>query len=180
MPLEKGFTKFSVSCRISHNREYKQYLISYNNLIFTLRTCNTQQLLRQLSGDCLSPSEGMVQVLRLRHCLYRTCPLYCTNRVLVYLVLILGWGEGRTKLVPSDFLNRQHPLLELPRGLMALCRRTLGGERHRYATAWPDKFGTDPMAVGGIYRRLHRHGRGKREEGKEPVTKHQIQPECGE
>ena len=27
---------------------------------------------------------------------------------------------------------------------------TLGSERHRYAIiAWPDKLGTDPMAVGG-------------------------------
>ena len=28
-------------------------------------------------------------------------------------------------------LPRQHPLLELPGGLLALCRRTFGSERHR-------------------------------------------------
>ena len=30
---------------------------------------------------------------------------------------------------------------------MALCRRPLGGERHRYANARPDKLGTGPMEV---------------------------------
>ena len=35
---------------------------------------------------------------------------------------------------------------------MALCRRTLGSERHRYAIARPDKLGTDSIAVGGIHR----------------------------
>ena len=35
------------------------------------------------------------------------------------------------------------------RGLLALCRRALGSERHRYAFARPDKLGTDPMANGG-------------------------------
>ena len=34
--------------------------------------------------------------------------------------------------------------------LLALCRRNLGGERHRHAIALPDKLGTDPMAYGGI------------------------------
>ena len=34
--------------------------------------------------------------------------------------------------------------------LLALCRRNLGSERHRHATALPDKLGTDPMAYGGI------------------------------
>ena len=45
-------------------------------------------------------------------------------------------------------MQGQHPLLELPWGLLALCQRTLGSERHRYATAWPDKLGTDPMVCG--------------------------------
>ena len=40
--------------------------------------------------------------------------------------------------------------LELLRGLLALCRRTLGSERHRYAIVRPDKLGTDPMAYGGF------------------------------
>ena len=33
---------------------------------------------------------------------------------------------------------------------MALCRRTIGGDRHRYAIAGPGKLGTDPVAVDGI------------------------------
>ena len=44
------------------------------------------------------------------------------------------------------------------KGSLAPCRRTLGSERHRYAIAWPEKLGTDPMAYSG---------------------KHQIQPEYG-
>ena len=40
--------------------------------------------------------------------------------------------------------------LELPCGLLALCQRTLGNERHRYAIARLDKLGTDPMAYGGF------------------------------
>ena len=47
-------------------------------------------------------------------------------------------------------LPRQHPLLELTRELLALCWRTLGKERHRYAIAWPHKLETDPMAYGGL------------------------------
>ena len=50
---------------------------------------------------------------------------------------IVGVGkEGQTLVGPWDNLNRQHPLLKIPRGLLAVsCRRTLGGERHRYAVA---------------------------------------------
>ena len=33
---------------------------------------------------------------------------------------------------------------------MALFRWTHGGERHRYAIAWPGELGTDPMAVEGV------------------------------
>ena len=40
--------------------------------------------------------------------------------------------------------------LELPWGLLALCRRTLGSERRRYEIAWPDKLGTDPMVYGDL------------------------------
>ena len=39
---------------------------------------------------------------------------------------------------------------ELPWGLLALCRRTLGSERHRYAIAWPDELGADPIAYGNL------------------------------
>ena len=35
----------------------------------------------------------------------------------------------------QEKMKRQHPLLELPGGLLALCRWTLGSERHRYAIA---------------------------------------------
>ena len=52
---------------------------------------------------------------------------------------------------------------ELPWGLPALCRRTLGSERHRYAVAWPDKLGTDPMAYGGF---INGRRRGTREESR--------------
>ena len=59
---------------------------------------------------------------------------------------------------------------------MAQCRWALGGQRHRYATAWPDKLGTDMMAVDGIDGRR----REKRWEGEEPVSRHQFQSEWGE
>ena len=58
--------------------------------------------------------------------------------------------EIHTKTGSWRHLKRHHPLLELRRALLALCRRTLGSERHRYAIAWPDKLGNDPMAVDGI------------------------------
>ena len=46
----------------------------------------------------------------------------------------------------------------------------LGSERHRYANnASPDELGTDAMAVVDVAER-----------GKNPVSKHYIQPECGE
>ena len=36
-------------------------------------------------------------------------------------------------------------------GQLDLCRRNLDGQRPRHAIiAWPDKLGTDPMAVGGL------------------------------
>ena len=52
---------------------------------------------------------------------------------------------------------------ELPRGLLALCRRTLGSERHWYAIARPYKLGTDPMAYGGF---INGRRRGTREESR--------------
>ena len=42
------------------------------------------------------------------------------------------------------------PRMELPWGPLAVCRQTLGSERHRYAIAGLDELGTDPMADGGI------------------------------
>ena len=41
------------------------------------------------------------------------------------------WGKRKSRIR----ILRQHPLLELPWGLLALCRRTLGSERHRYIIA---------------------------------------------
>ena len=58
--------------------------------------------------------------------------------------------RGAQKNGPWWNLKRQYPFLKLPWGLLALCRRTLGIERHRYAIAWPDKLGTDPMAYGSL------------------------------
>ena len=57
-------------------------------------------------------------------------------------------------------LPRQHPFGATLR-FLALCRRTLGSERHRYAIARPDKLGTDPMAYGGF---INGRRRGTREE----------------
>ena len=42
-------------------------------------------------------------------------------------------------------------------------RWTLGIERHRYAIAWPDKLGTDPMAYSG-YKFINGRRRGTWEE----------------
>ena len=64
---------------------------------------------------------------------------------------------------------------ELPRGLLAPCRRTLGIERHRYAIAGPDKLGTDPMACGD-YKLIN----GRRRQTREESRKYQIQPEYGD
>ena len=49
-------------------------------------------------------------------------------------------------------------------------------ERHRYAIAWPDKLGTDPMAYDGIDKQMDAAA----ELGRKPVSKHQIQPEYGD
>ena len=59
---------------------------------------------------------------------------------------------------------------------MALCRRTLGSESHRYAIARPDKLGTDSMPYGGINESLDAAA----ETGRNPVSKHKIHPERGE
>ena len=60
-------------------------------------------------------------------------------------------GKERRIFIGLWWPARQHMLLKLPRGLLlALCRRTLGRERHRYAIAWLNTLGTDPMAYGDI------------------------------
>ena len=54
-------------------------------------------------------------------------------------------------------------------------RGTHGRERHRYAIAWPGKFGIDlMMAVDGICVDA------VADSGRNPLSKHQIQPECGQ
>ena len=55
--------------------------------------------------------------------------------------------------------------------LLALYWLTLGGESYWYAIAWPDKLGTDPMAVIGMDGRRRRK---KRDEGEEPVRKQGV------
>ena len=58
---------------------------------------------------------------------------------------------------------------------MALSHWTLGSERYRYAIARTDKLGTDSMAVDSTV-----YVDAVAESGRNPVSKHQIQPECGE
>ena len=86
--------------------------------------------------------------------------------LIVLIVIIVGVGqEGRTKNGSWGYLNIQHSLIQLHLGLLALCRWTLGGERHRFAVACcPDKLGTGPMAIDvmGGRRRVKREA-GRRE-----------------
>ena len=86
-------------------------------------------------------------------------------------VPIVGVGEEMQKSRPWN-LKRQHPLLELPYGLLALCRRTLGSGRHRYALAPPDKLliGTK----GPIRRRLTVYMDAVEESGRNSVSKHRF------
>ena len=66
----------------------------------------------------------------------------------MYTIPRVGVGKERpTKKSPRLYLKRQHPWLELPWELLALRRRTLGSERHRYEVALPEEVGTDLMAV---------------------------------
>ena len=78
-------------------------------------------------------------------------------------------------MVHGDLL-RQHSFGTTLRGLLALCRRTLGSERHRDAIALPDKLGTDPMAYDG----LNKYMAAAVELGRIPVSKHDIQPDDGD
>ena len=58
-----------------------------------------------------------------------------------YITIVGAENERRTLIGSRWYLQRQHPLLELPWGLLALCRRTLSSERHPYTIiAWPDKL----------------------------------------
>ena len=53
--------------------------------------------------------------------------------------IIIVHGDAKAALVTRTTL----------RTILALCQRTLGSERHRYAIACPDKLWTDPMVCGG-------------------------------
>ena len=47
------------------------------------------------------------------------------------ITIVAVGKETRTLIGPWWYLPRQHPLLEVPQELMALCRRTLGGTQLR-------------------------------------------------
>ena len=73
----------------------------------------------------------------------RVTTTYSTRRYFQHAHFIPTVGVGKRSgysLVHGD-LPRQHSLL-------APCQRALSSKRHRYAIAWPDKLGTDPMAYG--------------------------------
>ena len=53
-----------------------------------------------------------------------TCPLHTISG---------SGGERAAYIIWSMVMPKRRPLLELPCGLLALCRWTLGSERHRYA-----------------------------------------------
>ena len=71
----------------------------------------------------------------------------------MYQYLVVGLRkEGRIRIRPQGYLNRQYPLLELRSGLLALCPAD-----SRLCMPWGCnelrglvKLGTDPMAVGGM------------------------------
>ena len=80
-----------------------------------------------------------------------------------HIILSMMTYQGSTRLEP-------------PWDLLALCQRTLGSKRHRYANAGPDKLGAYLMVHGGLNREMDAAA----EFGKNPVSKHQIQPEYGD
>ena len=93
-----------------------------------------------------------------------------------FLLCDPGWYVQRTWC--PEWMGRKHTHTHTHThrhwGLLALRRWTFDSERHRYAIARPDKLGTDPTAVDGI------NGRRRAESGVNLVSKHHIQPECGE
>ena len=108
---------------------------------------------------------------------YSSANLFTLPIVSTYSLHTNKWvweKRGAYYLVHGD-LQRQHPFGTLPWGLLALCRRTLGSKRRRYAIAWPNKLGTDPMAHGG----LNNYMGAAAELRRNPVSKHQIRREYG-
>ena len=73
---------------------------------------------------------------------------------------VTGWGYFRTvpfqngdklatsPLPPNRWTGPSFTRTTL-RAILALCQRTLGSERHRHASAWPDRLWTGPMVCGG-------------------------------
>ena len=65
------------------------------------------------------------------------------------------WGKQPHRILtvdPWSYLtinSHKHPLVELPCELLALGRRTLGGKRHRYVIARPEKLGVDGALLAG-------------------------------
>ena len=102
-------------------------------------------------------------------------------RMMPTVPVVVGMGKYKIRNWSIwGYRNRKLRFIELPlRSELALCRPILGGsERHRYAIAWPHKLGTIiarwRMAV--LMETVAESGKG----GLSPVSKHQIQPGCGE
>ena len=98
------------------------------------------------------------------HRLNVTFPVELISRYFQYAYSIptVGVGKrGEYELVHSDLPRQQS---------FGITLRFTGpvpadycSERHRYAIAWPDKLGTDPMAYGGF---INGRRRGTREESR--------------
>ena len=70
---------------------------------------------------------------RLPYCLYLV--LHISTACATSASIVGAGQDGHTLIAPWGYLNRKYLLLELPRTLLALCRRTLRGGRYAYAMA---------------------------------------------
>ena len=131
----------------------------YNMYIYNMRTSRMHQQGHYVYSICIVPA-------------YLKSTYWAIWASTTVPIKAVGKERG-TNICQSGFLNRQHPLLELPWGLLALCRRTLGSERLQHTMAWPDRFGIDPMAIDSIFVNP------VAESGRNPVSKYQILPVCG-
>ena len=87
------------------------------------------------------PNKGLRPFFSFFGYLLSTCRLHTNG----------GCGKRESHIYWAMVMERHHPLLvELPWGLLALCRRILGSECHRFAIARPDKLGTGPISYGGL------------------------------
>ena len=82
---------------------------------------------------------------------------FTSYELLLYITLDTnsGYGKERRIFIWSMMTCQGSTSLELPKGLPALCRRTLDSEHHRYAIAWTNKLGTDPMPYGVMIKLRH-------------------------